>query len=169
MARGKCGKTLHLHLWLKFFAIFVDVVAVDFLCLWTVQNFLATFYKCVACQLNRSLSLPLPYPTFPLSLCVAWLFWHLPQWPRSGLTLLPQRAAESFSLCTVPCDEPFGGWCGKHWKRGGPECGMPWLKPFCQHPATLLCHVQYFSHVCCVFCFKNSAQLDFSNPGCPTR
>lgn len=72
---GKDGKTLHLHLWLKFFAIFVDAVAVDFLCLWTVQNFLATFYKCVACQLNRSLSLALPFPkrslqlSFSLALC----------------------------------------------------------------------------------------------------
>lgn len=45
---------------------------------------------------------------------------------------------------------------GRERSGGGCECGMAWLKPFCQHPATLLCHVQYFSHVSCVFCFKNS-------------
>lgn len=94
---------------------FAFVVKVFFFCCqcrffmpWTVENFLATFYKCFDCQLTRSLSLPLPLETYfpslslPLSPCCG-LFWHLPQWPRSGLTL----AAASFSLCTVPCDEPF--------------------------------------------------------------
>lgn len=96
-------KTLNLHLWLKFFFF---VANADFFMPWTVENFLATFYKCFDCQLTRSLSLPLPLETYFPSLSLppcGWLFWHLPQWPRSGLTL----AAASFSLCTVPCDEPF--------------------------------------------------------------
>lgn len=136
---------------------------------WTVENFLVTFYKCVA----RSHSHNHMQLTFHLSLSVSLPF----------LALATMATFRTHTRCrvirSVHCSVRWtflAGWqhaseVAGEVGRGVGECAMVWLKPFCQqHPATLLCHVQYFSRMFLVsFVLANSAQLDFSNSGCAKR
>lgn len=166
---GKDGKTLHLHLWLKFFAIFVDAVAVDFLCLWTVQNFLATFYKCVACQLNRSLSLALPtpnvvynFPSLSVALCrLAFLALATMATFRTH-TLATQRVVRV--ILSVHCSMRWTFWRGL--EAGGDVAWHGLVKAFL--PASCNSALSCAIFLACFLCLLFQ-ELDFSNPGCPTR